>query len=273
MIPVAIAFAAIFAESVWLSRRGLPFDKLEASFSVVLGLMNLMSQIFFQPLTIFFILIAGEYTFTTIDWSLGAVLICFVLNDFVGYWTHRFAHATGWGWIDHIAHHTDRQFNFSTSLRLGCLGPLTPVVLAPIPLIVLGFPPEMIFAVHAGGSVYQFFLHTEMGDPFPKSLAYVFNTPTHHRVHHASNAELLDCNFGGVLILWDRFFGTFKSADGITIRYGTSDNFGSRNPFRIAIEPALMWFIEVLRNLLRPKKLVDLAFGPPRNFWSSESRH
>jgi sterol desaturase/sphingolipid hydroxylase (fatty acid hydroxylase superfamily) len=186
-----IAIAAIVAEAIVRCGRGLGVSISESVLSGLLGIGNLVSRIAFQPLTLFLIVVTEPFSLFAESWSAGAVIVCFILNDLVGYWMHRFAHRTGWGWVDHIAHHTDKQFTYATSFRLGCLGSLTPAVLAPLPLIILGFPPDMIFAVHTAGALYQFFLHTEVVGAFPKPVEFVLNTPVHHRVHHAKDRDYL----------------------------------------------------------------------------------
>jgi sterol desaturase/sphingolipid hydroxylase (fatty acid hydroxylase superfamily) len=154
----------------------------------------------------------------------------FLLVEFVYYWHHRFAHTVRFFWATHAVHHSSNTFMFASAVRLGWTGRLGGVIVFFSPLIWLGFPPAAVFGVFAAGLFYQFWLHNEW---MPKlgPLEWVLNTPTHHKVHHASNPEYLDCNYGNTLIVFDRLFGTFvaERAD-VEIRYGLTTPVTSHNP-------------------------------------------
>lgn len=128
-------------------------------------------------------------------------------DDFCYYWFHRMSHEVRILWAAHVNHHSSRKYNLSTALRQPWTTPFTSFWFwTPMPL--LGFDPAMILTVQAISLVYQFWIHTEAIDDLGK-LEAVFNTPSHHRVHHAKNVRYLDRNHGGILIIWDRLFGTF----------------------------------------------------------------
>jgi sterol desaturase/sphingolipid hydroxylase (fatty acid hydroxylase superfamily) len=151
--------------------------------------------------------------------------------DFIYYWNHRFMHETRWLWAIHVVHHSSEHYNLSTALRQ----PVLDVVGMFVPygaLALLGFRPETIETARGINLLYQYWIHTET---IPKLGPFeeVFNTASHHRVHHGSNRQYLDRNHGSILIVWDRLFGTFEREDE-PVRYGLTKNIDTFNPLRIA---------------------------------------
>ena len=181
-------------------------------------------------------------------WSIIAVLIA---ADFIYYWEHRIAHEVRLLWTQHAVHHSSRDYNIVTGVRFG---PLEGVwsLLAHLPLILLGFPPELVFFGVIVVLAYQTWLHTELiGKLGP--LEWVLNTPSHHRVHHGSDDKYLDKNYGGISIIWDRLFGTFQVEEE-TPRYGLKRDFNSKNPVRV-------WFSEIpglVRDMAGAKSWGDM---------------
>ncbi|WP_370247056.1 sterol desaturase family protein [Nocardioides sp.] len=155
----------------------------------------------------------------------------FFLDDLAFYWYHRTHHTIRVLWASHVVHHSSEYFNLSTALRQ----PWVPMTALPywLPLALLGFAPWMILLQQSISLVYQFFLHTERVGKLWAPIELVFNTPSHHRVHHGSNAEYLDKNYAGVLIVWDRLFGTFE-AEGERVRYGLTKNIDTFHPVKVA---------------------------------------
>ncbi|MEC4087759.1 sterol desaturase family protein [Pseudoalteromonas rubra] len=144
----------------------------------------------------------------------------FLLQDFLYYWFHRASHKVHWLWLAHVVHHSSEHMNFSTAFRQSLLYPFVGMWLFWTPMILLGFVPELVLAVVAINLAFQFFVHTQLVGQLGW-LERVFNTPTHHRIHHASNACYLDKNFAGVLIIWDKLFGTYTDVQPHErIRYG-----------------------------------------------------
>ena len=131
----------------------------------------------------------------------------FVADDFVYYWYHRTHHTIRVFWASHVVHHSSRHYNLSTALRQTWI----PMTALPFwaPLALLGYRPWMIFTMQSVSLIYQFWLHTERIRRFPRPIEFLFNTPSHHRVHHAVNPQYLDKNHGAIFIVWDRLFGTF----------------------------------------------------------------
>ncbi|MES2621885.1 MAG: sterol desaturase family protein [Bacteroidota bacterium] len=138
---------------------------------------------------------------------------CLLLLDFLYYWAHRIGHNTSLGWASHIVHHSSREFNFSVGLRQGVTQHVFGVFY--IPLAFIGFSPEIILAAYVTSAAFQFFSHNNYIKKMPAWIEYLFVTPSHHRVHHHSGRAAYGKNYGGILILWDRIFGTFVNEDKI----------------------------------------------------------
>lgn len=146
-----------------------------------------------------------------IGWAWWAWAACFVLDDLAYYWIHRFGHRVRWMWASHVNHHSSQHYNLSTALRQTWTGTIALGFLFRVPLVLIGFHPAMIAVCVGFNLIYQFWFHTEAIDKLPRWFEAVFNTPSHHRVHHATNPIYLDRNYAGVFIIWDRLFGTFQS--------------------------------------------------------------
>ncbi|RKP58407.1 sterol desaturase family protein [Pararobbsia silviterrae] len=147
-------------------------------------------------------------------------LACFVGQEFCYYWYHRAAHRTRWFWCTHSVHHSPNQLNLSAAYRFGWTGRLTGstafFMLAPL----FGMPPGVVMLMLTLNLLYQFWLHVDW-IPRLGPLEWILNTPSAHRVHHASNVEYLDANYGGVLIVFDRLFGTYVAERrDLPCRYG-----------------------------------------------------
>jgi sterol desaturase/sphingolipid hydroxylase (fatty acid hydroxylase superfamily) len=167
--------------------------------------------------------------------AVWAWVVLFFAEDLTYYWFHRIAHERRFWWASHVNHHTSTHYNLSTALRQTWTGGVAGTWLLWLPLTFLGFPPAMV-AIQKGISlVYQFWIHTEVIKRMPRWFEAVFNTPSHHRVHHARNARYLDANYAGILIIWDRMFGTFiPETDEEPCRYGTVKNLNRQ--FQSAVE-------------------------------------
>ena len=159
-----------------------------------------------------------------IDRQWWAWLLLFFLDDFSYYWFHRANHEVRLLWAGHVNHHSSQYLNFGTALRQG-VGERVHKLLFWLWLPLLGFDPAMIIIVISINLFYQFWVHTQAVARLHPWIEAVFNTPSHHRVHHGSNVRYLDCNHAGVLIIWDRLFGTFSpEMDEEPVVYGLTQN-------------------------------------------------
>ena len=174
----------------------------------------------------------------------------FVLDDLCFYTYHRTHHTVRVFWASHVVHHSSEHYNLSTALRQ----PWTPFTALPfwLPLALFGFAPWMILLQQSISLAYQFFLHTERVGKLWKPIEFVMNTPSHHRVHHGSNKRYLDRNYGGILIIWDRLFGSFE-AEGEPVVYGLTKNVDSFNPVTVAFHE----FAAIGRDLKSARTVPD----------------
>lgn len=136
-------------------------------------------------------------------------ILLYILLDFCYYWMHYADHRIRWFWCAHVTHHSSERMNFSTAMRQNATNIFNCAWVFLLPLAWVGFNPVWIGVCFALSLVYQFFIHTTLIDKMHPAVEYVFNTPSHHRVHHGRNKGYIDTNFGGTLIIWDRIFGTF----------------------------------------------------------------
>lgn len=192
----------------------------------------------------------------------------FFLEDLTYYWFHRLSHERRFWWASHVNHHSSQHYNLATALRQTWTGGVAGTWLLWLPLALIGFPPAMI-AIQKGISlVYQYWIHTEAVGKMPRWFEAVFNTPSHHRVHHARNPRYLDSNYAGILIIWDRLFGTFISeTDEEPPRYGLVKNLGDFNILRVAFHE----WIGIGRDLMTARSVREVfgyLFGPPG--WSPD---
>jgi sterol desaturase/sphingolipid hydroxylase (fatty acid hydroxylase superfamily) len=163
----------------------------------------------------------------------------FFADDLAYYWFHRVSHENRVFWASHVVHHSSRHYNLSTALRQTWV----PMTYLPfwLPLLLAGFPPWMVLLAQSWSLIYQFGLHTERIGKLPWPLEAVLNTPSHHRVHHGANEQYLDRNYAGILIIWDRLFGSFEP-ERERVRYGLTKNIETFHPVRVAFhEYIALW--------------------------------
>ncbi|WP_038173311.1 sterol desaturase family protein [Vibrio pacinii] len=198
-----------------------------------------------------------------IEMTVSTFLLLLVLQDFCYYWFHRASHRIRWMWAAHVAHHSSERMNFSTAFRQSLMYPFAGMWLFWVPLVIVGFEPKwVVFAVLLNLGL-QFFVHTQ----WVRSLGWlelIFNTPSHHRVHHGRNPQYIDKNYAGVLIVWDKLFATFEP-EIETVRYGISKPIKSNNPFVVTFKEWQTMFNEVRRKGLSFKQRLSILFSPPHD--------
>lgn len=196
-----------------------------------------------------------------------AWILLFFADDFTYYWFHRLNHEVRILWAGHISHHSSQYLNFGTALRQG-VGERLHKFFFWIWLPFLGFDPTMIFVMMTISLIYQYWIHTELVDKFPDPIEWFFNTASHHRVHHASQVVYLDRNHSGVLIIWDRIFGTFQPEQKeLKPKYGLTTNIDSTNWVYVATHE----YSNIWKDVKRAKKFSDklkYIFYPPG--WSHD---
>lgn len=172
----------------------------------------------------------SQFAVFDIESNWATIAICIVLADLAYYWEHRFMHRMGLAWATHSAHHSSPHFNISVAYRFGPMDGFWPIFFH-LPLVLLGFNPFVVFFAEVFVQLYQTALHTEVVKKLPRPIETIMNTPSHHRVHHGSNEEYLDTNYGGIFIVWDRMFGTFAREEA-PVEYGLVTPLNSINPFQ-----------------------------------------
>ena len=186
-------------------------------------------------------------------------LMTFVLIDLVFYIYHRFSHRVRFLWAIHMSHHSSEEMNFAVSMRQAWLGPISKIPFF-IVLPILGLDPTIIAVAGVISTLWGVVGHTQIiGKLGP--FEWFFNTPSHHRVHHGANAEYIDKNYGNLLIIWDRMFGTFEP-EKAKVKYGLVNNVNTFNPIKITI---MGWqsMISDIQNAKNYKEVFSIIFGPP----------
>jgi sterol desaturase/sphingolipid hydroxylase (fatty acid hydroxylase superfamily) len=236
-IFLPIFLLALLVEIVIDSRNNLQlFEKKDTVASLWMAVFVVFTDVLpkLAALVIFFFLYSISPLADIVQRQWWAWLLLFFLDDIAYYFMHRANHEVRLFWAGHVSHHSAIKMNFATALRQGVLERMHKYIFW-LPLPLLGFDPIMIFTMMSINLFYQFWLHTELVDRLPVWFEQIFNTPSHHRVHHASNIRYLDCNHAGVLIVWDKLFGTFSpEVNGERPVYGLTKNITSYNPIHVA---------------------------------------
>lgn len=230
-----LAFLAllILLEIIWSWRNDKKVYQLNetlANFAILAGFQ--LSKFIFGAYQLSILGIAVNHAIFELPDSKWMMIPTFVVVDFMYYWYHRASHVWKPMWAFHLVHHSSPLMNLTTSYRLNWFSAIVSPLFF-VPLAILGFSPNQIVLCFALNLVYQFFLHTE----FVGKLGFIegnLNTPSAHRVHHGANQIYIDKNFGGVLMLWDRLFGTYVE-ETEKVKYGVTTGFVSHNPFVLVL--------------------------------------
>ncbi len=270
--PVDFAVPAfvllVLMEMVWAKRRAPEkYEPRDTLTSLLFGTGSSVAGALTGGLAVAIALRVHDFSLITIPFVWWAWVLCFVLDDLAYYAFHRTAHRVRWFWASHVNHHTSQHYNLSTALRQTWTGFIAGSFLFRLPLMLIGFPPAMVGFVGGINLIYQFWIHTEAIGRMPRWFEAVMNTPSHHRVHHATNPRYLDRNYAGVFIVWDKMFGTFTpELAEEPARYGIVKQLGSFN---------LIWgvfheWVGMLRDFVRAPYGAKLGylFRPPG--WSHD---
>jgi sterol desaturase/sphingolipid hydroxylase (fatty acid hydroxylase superfamily) len=199
--------------------------------------------------------------YDSLDFVWWVWIVAFLADDLTFYWHHRICHTVRIFWADHIAHHSSKHYNFGTGIR-NSWGIMFYKVFFWIWMPLLGFHPLMIVTVMSISGIYQFLLHTKYIPRIPVLEKFI-NTPVLHQVHHACNLKYLDKNHGGVLIIWDKLFGTFVDYDLKQLpQFGVPKEPGSHNPLRIVSHEYVNMFYDIKRARSFKDKLKYIFYPP-----------
>jgi sterol desaturase/sphingolipid hydroxylase (fatty acid hydroxylase superfamily) len=256
LFALPIFFIAILIEITakkLLNARGT-LNSVDDSVSIFMGLMSVVTNGAAAFITLGMLLWAEQFKVFDLPLTLTVIIACFILDDLRYYLHHRIAHRCRWPWAMHIIHHSSRRYSLAVALRQGWTKHFTGTTVLKIPLVLVGFNPILVIFCGALNAVYQFFLHTETVHKLPKWFEAIFNTPSHHRVHHGKNPEYLDSNYAGTLIIWDKIFGTFvPENENAYPDYGLVKDFETFNPFKIFIHE----YWSILKDVFGKQKILE----------------
>lgn len=260
---LAVVFGLVFVEIVWRVRSGRGYDRRNALTTLGLAAGNIPAA--FLNGVVIGAVFAAVWKFAPIhlpldDWKTW--LAGFFAVEFAYYWFHRASHRVRWLWATHAVHHSPEEMTLLSSLRLGWTNLLSAGWVFYMPLVFVGFDPRLVALLLALDLRYQFFLHTEAKLSFGP-LEWLLNTPSHHRAHHGRNEAYLDSNYGGVVIIFDRLFGTFRAE-----RAEEPAVFGlkGRAPETNAVRLAFREWRDLFKDMKRAQGLryaARIALSPP----------
>ncbi|MDO6685767.1 MULTISPECIES: sterol desaturase family protein [unclassified Agarivorans] len=205
-----------------------------------------------------------------IDMNVFSFVALILAQDFCYYWFHRASHRVRWMWAAHVVHHSSENMNFSTAFRQSLMYPLAGMWLFWLPLVIIGFDPKWVIFVVLLNLGLQFFVHTQAIKSLGP-LEWLFNTPSHHRVHHGRNPQYIDKNYAGVFIIWDKLFGSFEKEQQ-TVEYGITQPIDSFNPFVVTFKEWRTMLREVNVAGLSFKQRWRVLFAPPTK-QAEKSKH
>lgn len=266
-LPLVALFAA--AECIWAMNDNIAGKvKKDMLASLGTGVVAFGITVFIK--TFILLLFTWVYQFrlfTMPSYVWWVWLICFFADDFSYYCFHWCSHRVRFFWASHAVHHSAETFSLATALRLPWTSNLTGTFLFWAWMPLIGLSPAIVFTMKSLSAIYQFWLHTEKIDKMPRWIEAVFNTPSHHRVHHGSNLEYLDKNHGGTLMIWDYMFGTYFK-ETIKPVYGLTKNVESTNPAVIAFHE----WRNMLNDVKKARKMrdrINFIFNKPG--WGKEA--
>jgi sterol desaturase/sphingolipid hydroxylase (fatty acid hydroxylase superfamily) len=237
------------------------YEFKDAATSIAMGLGNVFLGLISKSLVFVVFLFFYEYRFFTLPFAWWSWILILFAEDFCYYWFHRISHENRLFWASHVVHHSSQKYNLSTALRQTWSGSFYSFIFW-IPLILIGFHPMMVLTQISISLLYQYWIHTELIQKMPKWFEAIFNTPSHHRVHHATNPQYLDRNHAGIFIIWDRLFGTFEPEVEKPV-YGLVKNIETYNPIKVAFNEWFQLFRDVFTTNTSFKNRINYFLKPP----------
>ncbi len=251
LIPYVATFMLSFIviEIIWsLQKRKKVYSFKESLSNIGILLGMQISRFLIIGWQAFWLFLVYDWTPLRVPESFLAFVLLFILVDFLYYWLHRLMHEKAFLWAFHVVHHSSLNMNFTASFRLNWIAPAG-LIFFFLPVVLLGFHPKYFLMSFGFNLLYQFILHTKMIDKVPL-VEGIFNTPSAHRVHHGCNEGYRNTNYGGVLIIWDRLFGTYAE-ETEPVQYGLKRGFISYNPIKLVFHG----FIDYYKNrIMMPKQ-------------------
>lgn len=249
---IPIFFLLIGLELLIAKMKHLSYYRFnDAITNLSCGIESQLSGIFLKTITF----VGYQYLYAHSVWkienSLLTGVLLFIGVDFFYYWFHRLAHEISFLWGSHVVHHQSEEYNLTVALRQAALQGAFSWVFY-LPLAVVGFSPAMFVTIASLQTLYQFWIHTKLINKMNPAFEYVFNTPSHHRVHHGVNPKYIDRNHGGTLIIFDRMFGTFQAEEEEVV-YGITKQPKSWNPIWVNFE----YWLDLFNDVFRVNRIID----------------
>jgi len=262
-------FVILLSIEAWFSYRENKhlYETKDTWSSLAMGIGNVLTGFVTKAMIFGLFMLLYKWRIFPLDdtkWWFWALL--FFADDFSYYWFHRTAHNVNWFWASHVVHHSSQHYNLAAALRQTWTGNATGSFLFWAWMPLAGFHPVWVLLMQQISLIYQFWIHTETVRQCPKWVEFIFNTPSHHRVHHGVDLKYLDKNHGGILIIWDRIFGSFQPEEERPV-YGLTKNINSFNPFVIAFAT----WAELFKKAFRSgsfKNAINYFIQPPG--WSHD---
>jgi sterol desaturase/sphingolipid hydroxylase (fatty acid hydroxylase superfamily) len=268
-IPLFIGAMLLELALIRFRRARGSYETRDTLTSLLMGAGNVVTGILLGVFSFGALMWVWQFRFFDWGFSFLAGLVAFLIDDLRYYWYHRIAHTCRWVWAEHVNHHSSQHYNLSTALRQSWTGLFTGMFVLQIPLVLLGFHPALLAFVYGFNLLWQFWIHTETVGKMWAPIELVMNTPSHHRVHHATNPRYLDSNYAGTLIIWDRMFGSFvPENEEDRPRYGIVKNLGTFNPVKVAFHEWVGMFKDAFQPGISLSDRVKYLFQPPG--WSHD---
>ena len=267
-VPFMVFFAALEIVISYMQDRKY-YEKKETIGSVLVGIGNLIVSAAMKVVFLYLVV----WIYNMLPWRMAlswwTLIPCYVIYDLCSYWAHRISHEQRFWWATHVAHHSGEHYNLTVSFRLSWVQNIKIIFFLPVAL--LGFHPVIFFVTNQIAVLFQFWVHTEYIRKCPKWVEYIFATPSNHRVHHGSQEQYIDKNYGATFIFWDRIWKTYEP-EVEPVRYGITTNIENKaNPFHINFhEYKDMW--QDVHQAKGLRKKLFYIFGSPVKIMMEKQR-
>ncbi len=262
ILAIPVFFLLMVLELAWGYWKDKKLYRLnDAVTNISCGILDQLTGLFAKIFTVAaYHFIFTHFALFSFETTWYWILIGFLGVDFFYYWAHRMSHQVNVFWLGHVVHHQSEDYNLSVALRQSTFQKMFTFFFY-FPLAFIGFNTEWFVLMGAFNLLYQFWIHTEVINKLPRWYEYVFNTPSHHRVHHGRDPKYIDRNHGGTLIIWDRIFGTFQQEEERPT-YGITTPTDTWNPVMANLQPfARLW--EEMKSVPGASNKLKLALMPP----------
>jgi len=261
ILSIPIYFGLILIEWIYdlIKKKGI-YRLADAYANISSGIFEQITGVFIKVFAIgIYVIFYDNFRIMEIPTTWPYLILMWLAVDFSYYWAHRWSHTVNLFWLGHVVHHQSEDYNFSVALRQGALQKVFTFWVY-LPMAILGFDPTWFVIIGALNTVYQFWIHTEQIKKMGW-FEYVFNTPSHHRVHHGRNPKYIDKNHAGSLIIWDKMFGTFQAEEDTPV-YGVTRATERWDPVSAHIKPIKEMIMD-MRSVSGLKNKLSIAINPP----------